>query len=75
MHLHNNYLEGSIPIGWDPIEHLTSFSAHNNNLTVPIDASICQMTVFEAGVLAELRVDCPICTCDMLCGSCVNPEE
>ena len=70
IHLNNNQLTGSVPVGWNPLDMLTSFSAHNNNLTVPVDASVCEMSVYAQGVMVEMRVDCEICTCDMLCAQC-----
>jgi len=72
LHLNDNQLEGKVPENWDPLDQLTNMAVHNNNLTVPVSQTVCEMSVFELGVLVELKTDCNVCTCDFLCEFCVE---
>lgn len=71
IHLGSNLLTGTVPTGFEPLDKLNSFSVENNNITTPVDAAMCSLSVFELGVMVEMRTDCEICTCDFLCRSCV----
>jgi len=70
LNLNDNMLTGEVPWGWEPRDQLTNLNVVNNNVTVPIDERLCEMSVFELGVMVEMRVDCDICTCDSLCHTC-----
>ena len=72
MYLNDNNLEGKVPENWDPLDQLTNMAFHNNKLTVPVSDTVCDMSVFEQGVMVEMRTDCDICTCDFLCEMCVE---
>mgnify|MGYP005847296899 CR=1 FL=1 len=72
MALDNNFLEGEVPSNWEVLNQLISLSFYNNNITTPMDPSICELSKYKQGEMVEMKVDCSICTCDTLCHTCVN---
>ena len=70
INLNSNFLEGEVPFIWEPKDQLIALNFQDNNLTIPLDSGVCELSVFEQGVMVEMRVDCPICTCETLCHMC-----
>jgi len=67
INVQSNFLEGEVPSNWVTKDQLVSLNFQDNNMTTPVDPLVCELSIFEGGMLVELRVDCDICTCDTLC--------
>lgn len=68
--VNSNFLEGEVPFNWDTKDQIIALNFQDNNITTPLDPAVCELSTFEQGVMVEMRVDCPICTCDTLCHMC-----
>ena len=69
--MNDNMLTGAIPDTFVSLTGLFNMNMQHNQFTEPLAWGLCQMSVFAEGELAELAVDCDICSCKgTLCDQC-----
>lgn len=69
--LDNNQLTGGVPTGWEKDNlFLDTLTVQGNQLTEPIDKTICKFSALDSGELVQIGAECEICSCKTLCDDC-----
>ncbi|KAL7568835.1 hypothetical protein ACA910_007248 [Epithemia clementina (nom. ined.)] len=68
FHAGNNQLTGTVPGNYNPQNLIESLEFQGNNFTA-LDPKVCELILFlpPSTELANLKLDCNVCTCDMWC--------